>query len=64
MKWEYRLEKYSMAGFLSKSLDESSVINALNRLGDEGWELITIEGKNIGFGETNEIIAILKRPKA
>ena len=57
------LEKFKMDGFFNKALDETSVVRALNSLGDLGWELISFEGKSIGFGETNEILAVLKRPK-
>ncbi len=64
MKWEYRLEKIKMVGILSKTIEQSLVINSLNLLGNDGWELITMEGTNVLLGETAEIIAILKRPKA
>jgi len=63
MKWEYRLEKFKMDGFFNKAIDETSVIQALNSLGDMGWELISFEGQSIGFGETKEILAVLKRSK-
>lgn len=45
--------------------DEAAVDSALNRLGDEGWELVsTVKIYDAGFFGTNkEITAFLKRPK-
>ncbi len=45
--------------------DESAVDSALNKLGDEGWELVsTVKIYDTGlFGTNKEIVAFLKRPK-
>ena len=37
--------------------------SVLSNLGDEGWELVSVLPYSRGFGDTNALIAFLKRSK-
>jgi len=61
MKWEYRTLKLPVEGFFNKTIDEVGLEHEMNQFGQDGWELVSVLGANIGFGETNEVLAIFKR---
>jgi hypothetical protein len=68
MQWEYKSIKIILECKMTISsavYDEAAVDAALNRLGDEGWELVsTVKIYDAGlFGTNKEITAFLKRPK-
>jgi hypothetical protein len=59
-KWEYKIinvrsENYSM---------DPRRAEELNRLGDEGWELVSITSINFKTGATDHIGMVFKREKA
>ncbi len=61
MKWEYKLQKVAIGsgGFLAEL-----ATNALNELGDEGWEAVSwwhTESSRLD-GEGNDTLVLFKRP--
>jgi hypothetical protein len=64
MKWEYMSVMFSTAGFfVSGQLDGQAFTDRLNDLGAEGWELVSVFDTN-NYGNTLEVVAVLKRPLA
>lgn len=58
--WEYRIinirsEKYRL---------DPNAATELNRLGNDGWELVSITSVNFKSGATDNIAMVFKRPKA
>ena len=62
MKWEYKTIKLALDGIFSKEISPEDFDRSLNVQGQDGWELVSVVGANVGFGETKEFVAILKRP--
>lgn len=62
--WEYRVFKFSTSGvvFRGGKIPEECLATELNKLGRQGWELVSTFTSAIGSGATNEVAAILKRP--
>lgn len=60
--WEYHTEKFETSGFMGGILDVEAFNNCLNRLGQQGWELVNTFDTNMSHGQTRFIIAIFKRP--
>jgi hypothetical protein len=66
-RFEYKILNISRA-HLKRENFQSELMNTLNSLGDEGWELIIAEGLNVGsilwkVGETVDILLFFKRKK-
>ena len=71
MKYEYKTIKLPADGFFNEEISGFEIVEAdkfINRLGQEGWELVSTEGMIEGsFGrnpETHAIILFFKRPLA
>jgi hypothetical protein len=64
MRWEYKAIKLDAAGvWLSQGhVDEAALEAVMNRLGSDGWELVSAFDTSRGGGGTRDVIAILKRP--
>jgi hypothetical protein len=62
-KWEYRSVKFETEGFLGGKLDIKDFDYEINKLGDQGWELVSCFTTNKGQGESREVIAVFKRRK-
>lgn len=62
MAWEHRTVRISI-GF-GGILDEASVDRELNRVGERGWELVSVVAVAGGGGQTTELVAVFKRPAA
>ena len=63
-KFEYKsLKTTEKKSFLQSSLDTQELELYLNKLGDEGWELVSAVGTNAADGRTNEIVLLFKREK-
>jgi hypothetical protein len=63
MKWKYQIIKFEQEqSFLGGKFNGEVIENKLNELGAEGWELVSLMDTNSGYGASNWIIAILKRP--
>ncbi len=63
-KWEYKTVKFKTKGFGGGILDSEKYNEQLNKLGDDGWELISSFTTNQMEGITREVIAVLKKLKA
>lgn len=64
MRWEYKAIKLDAAGFwLSQGhVDEAALETVMNRLGSDGWELVSAFDTSRGGGGTRDVIAVFKRP--
>lgn len=62
MKWEYTTVFFEAAGWLlGGKLDGEKFNGRLNRLGEEGWELVSVFDTNFTHGGTRDVVAIFKR---
>lgn len=62
-KWEYTSLLLPSSGWLvNGKVDVQKLTDHLNRLGEEGWELVNTFDTNFRDGGTRDVIAILKRP--
>jgi hypothetical protein len=62
-KWEYITHKFETKGALGGILDTENFTYELNRLGDQGWELVSCVTTAQSYGSSREVIAVLKRRK-
>jgi hypothetical protein len=63
MKWEYKAIKLDAAGWVSQGqVNEAALEAEMNRLGSQGWELVSAFDTNRGGGGTRDVIAVFKRP--
>ncbi len=63
-KWEYTtLKILAKDCFPTGTLDQTLFDSRLNQLGKDGWELVSIFDTTIIKDVTDEIIAVLKRPR-
>jgi hypothetical protein len=64
MKWEYKAIKLDAEGFwISQGhVNEAALEAEMNRLGSQGWELVSAFDTNRGGGGTRDVIAVFKRP--
>lgn len=63
-RYEYCLKKYDGKGLLGGKIDLTEVEADLNRMGAEGWELVSMLGTNQEMGSTRWIVATFKRVKS
>ncbi len=63
-KWEYKSIKVQTKGFAGGIVDIEEFDEQLNRLGQEGWELVSSFVTTQGSGSSREAVATFKRPKA
>jgi hypothetical protein len=62
MKWEYISVAFVASGFWAGGkLDGDAFNGELNKLGREGWELVSIFDTNTASGETRDVFAVFKR---
>lgn len=66
MGWEYKTLQFDFQSgiFFSQGglFDSSILTNELNRLGWDGWELVSTLDTNNVQGATRFVVAVLKRP--
>jgi Domain of unknown function (DUF4177) len=63
MKWEYTTVMFAAtAWWPGGKLDGEKFNERLNRLGEDGWELVSVFDTNFGQGATRDVVAVLKRP--
>lgn len=60
-RFEYKTLKTKEKGFWSGRLDTQELELYLNKLGFEGWEMVSSVETNTYQGGTNEIIFVFKR---
>ncbi len=58
MRWEYKTLKYTKRSFFTGTLDAEALEHALNDLGREGWELVSINQTQM-----QSALVVLKRQK-
>ena len=58
MRWEYKTLKYTKRSFFTGALDAEALEHALNDLGREGWELVSINQTQM-----QSALVVLKRQK-
>ena len=62
MKWEYMTLMLPASGLvLGGKIDGQKFTDRLNKLGGEGWELVSVFDTNMLEGKTRDVIAVLKR---
>ncbi|MEM9555871.1 MAG: DUF4177 domain-containing protein [Acidobacteriota bacterium] len=57
-RWEYKIINIRSEGY---RLDPNAV-GQLNRLGEEGWELVGLTSVNFKSGASDNIAMVFKRP--
>lgn len=64
MRWEYKTIQYNRRNFFGGALkiDAAEFNDQLNRLGAEGWELVSI-APNIAGWQAQGVIAVFKRAR-
>ena len=62
MFWEYHTLKIHPGGFFGGKVDSNQLAQALNQLGQQGWELCSTFETNTGQGASAEVVLIFKRP--
>lgn len=60
-KWEYRTIKVMTKGFAGGILEIQNFDTELNKMGYEGWELVSCFDTNQSYGQTREVVAVFKR---
>ena len=60
-KFEYRMYEFKRGGLGLLAISLNSINEDLNRLGADGWEVITTNSIATANGEITKIIIILKR---
>jgi len=64
-KFEYQLLIYDISGFwIGGKVDLPKMEIEFNRLGRDGWELVSIFDTNVVHGSSRWIVATFKRPMA
>ncbi|MGE0143281.1 MAG: DUF4177 domain-containing protein [Planctomycetota bacterium] len=61
-RWEYRTLLFHPQWQVA-NLDAGELDTLLNRLGDEGWELVSSTSTSLGNGLARELVMIFKRLK-
>ncbi len=62
-KWEYKTIKVELKGFLGGILKTEDFDYELNKLGEQGWELVSSFSTNAAEGYSRDAIAVFKRKK-
>lgn len=60
-KWEYTSTKFETRGMFGGILEEKPFEKELNKLGEQGWELVTCFPTAEAYGRSKEIVAVFKR---
>jgi len=60
-RFEYKTIEIKPTGTFGSKFDVEVIDKTLNKYGMEGWELITVEDKNFGYGSTECFYFIFKR---
>lgn len=60
-RWEYSAIKMLTKGFSGGILEMQDFDAELNRMGAEGWELVSCFDTNQAHGQTREVVSVFKR---
>lgn len=60
-QWSYRTLKFQTGGFWGGKVDEHELEEELNRMGYDGWELVSCFDTSVAQGQSRDIIAIFKK---
>jgi hypothetical protein len=65
MSWEYQSFHFPVIGGLVRdaTVDTKGFDQALNALGEAGWELVAVVGIQNNVGRTDTVVATFKRLK-
>jgi hypothetical protein len=63
MTYEYKTLKLATSGFTGGRFDAEGFEVRLNELGREGWELVSCFDTNMAYGQTRDVVAVLKRAR-
>ncbi|HEX2208895.1 MAG TPA: DUF4177 domain-containing protein [Longimicrobium sp.] len=62
-RWQYTMLTVDVYNFArGPRVDPAEIGGNLNRLGGEGWELVSMIDVNAGQGGTCDLVAVFKRP--
>ena len=61
MTWEYKIVSLDTQGFVTTKFDVRGAERDLNRLGKDGWELVSVFGVNGVEGRTMASVMVFKR---
>jgi len=62
-RWEYKTIKFGLKGLTGGKLETEDFDYELNKLGDQGWELVSCFTSNASNGYSRDAIAVFKRKK-
>lgn len=60
-KFEYKVETYDPKGFFGGNVDSFRLEDQLNKLGKDGWELVSCTSSNQSYGASKSLVCIFKR---
>lgn len=60
-KFEYKVIEFKPGGFWGTKLDAVDIETQLNKMGEEGWELLNSLDTNEYNGATKKLLFIFKR---
>lgn len=60
-KFEYKTVEINPTGTWSSKFDIVEIDKILNDMGNQGWELVSMEDRNIGYGTTGCFYYTFKR---
>lgn len=64
MRWEHKLVEFRpKAKLFGVRYDVADLERELRKLGDEGWELVSLSGVHELSIQTSALVACLKRPR-
>ena len=63
MQWEYKTLSMKTGGFVGGKLDDEKFNRALNELGRDRWDLVSVFDTAMGSGQTRNVITVFKRQK-
>ena len=62
-EWEYKSLQLDVAGWLAPKVESTEMDLAMNHLGRDGWQLVSVLDLNKGQGMTSSIVLLFKRPR-
>lgn len=62
-KFEYKVDVYDTKGFFGGRVEANQLVNQLNLIGNDGWEMVSCTSTNESYGSSKSIVCIFKRKK-